>query len=340
MFLRNCWYVAAWDHELEDGFLARTILDEPVVLFRGADGAPRALEDRCCHRSMPLSRGRLLEDSVQCGYHGLEFAFDGRCVKVPGQSTIPPGARVRAWPVVERWRWVWIWMGDPDAADPGLIPDYHWNDDPEWTSYGDVYHVAGDYRLMNDNLLDLSHIQFLHVNTLGAPGDQEAEIEVRRRPDVVHVSRWTFDTPPSPVLRPCARHQRQCRPLAERLFPPAVLHRHRRRQRDRRFGRARGRPQPRRGGLLEPHDDAGERDLDALFLAPRAQFPARRRRRSPQELHGMFSSALREDTVAIEAQQKSLRRSADRPMIDINVDNAAFQGRRILEERLSAEGAS
>ncbi|MDE0056678.1 MAG: Rieske 2Fe-2S domain-containing protein, partial [Defluviicoccus sp.] len=139
MYLRNCWYVAAWDHELDGGFLARTILDRPVVLFRGPDGAPHALEDRCCHRSMPLSEGRLLEETVQCGYHGLEFAFDGRCVRVPGQSTIPPGARVRAWPVVERWRWVWIWMGDPDAADPDLIPDYHWNDDPEWTSYGDVY---------------------------------------------------------------------------------------------------------------------------------------------------------------------------------------------------------
>ena len=152
MFLKNCWYVAAWDHEIGDGLLSRTILNRPVALFRGPDSAPHALEDRCCHRGLPLSLGNVRESTVQCGYHGLEFNFDGVCVNVPGQSTIPPEARVRSYPVVEKWRWVWIWMGDPTLADEALVPDYHWNDDPQWTAYGDVFHVAGDYRLMVDNL--------------------------------------------------------------------------------------------------------------------------------------------------------------------------------------------
>ena len=339
MYLRNCWYVAAWDHELDGGFLARTILDQPVVLFRGPDGMPRALENRCCHRSMPLSEGRLLEDTVQCGYHGLEFAFDGRCVKVPGQSTIPPGARVRAWPAVERWRWVWIWMGDPDAADPELIPDYHWNDDPEWTAYGDVYHVAGDYRLMNDNLLDLSHIQFLHVNTLGAPGDQDAEIEVRRSPDVVHVSRWTFDTPPSPFYAHALGTNANVDRWQNVYFraPSYIVID---------AGSAIAGSGAREGDrsqaaeVYSNHTMTPETDASTHYFWHHARNFRLDDAAFTEELRGMFSSALKEDVVAIEAQQKSLDRSEGRPMIDINVDNAAFQGRRILEERLAAEAAS
>ena len=117
MFLHNAWYVAAWDHELADGLLARTFLGEDVVLYRDSAGAPVALENRCCHRHLPLSEGRLLGDRIQCGYHGLEFDRSGACVRIPGQSRIPPGAVVRAYPVVERYRCIWIWMGDPAAAD-------------------------------------------------------------------------------------------------------------------------------------------------------------------------------------------------------------------------------
>ena len=106
MFLKNCWYAAAWDDEVSEVPLARTILNEPVVLFRTADGWPAALEDRCCHRGLPLSMGRVEGETLQCGYHGLRFDPGGQCVAVPGQSTIPPGARVRSFPLVERYGWV------------------------------------------------------------------------------------------------------------------------------------------------------------------------------------------------------------------------------------------
>ena len=258
---------------------------------------------------MPLSQGRLLEDTVQCGYHGLEFAFDGRCVKVPGQSTIPPGARVRAWPAVERWRWVWIWMGDPDAADPDLIPDYHWNDDPEWTAYGDVYHVAGDYRLMNDNLLDLSHIQFLHANTLGAPGDQDAEIEVRRGPDVVHVSRWTFDTPPSPFYAHALGTDANVDRWQNVYFRPpsyividagsAIA-----------GSGAREGDRSRAAEVYSNHTMTPETGTSTHYFWHHARNFRLDDAAFTEELRGMFSSALKEDVVAIEAQQKSLARSA------------------------------
>ena len=102
MFVRNCWYVAAWDHEIGRSMMRRIILDEPVVLYRTVDGKAVGLEDRCCHRQAPLSQGKLIGNIVQCGYHGLQFDTTGACVKVPSQDVIPKSARVKAYPVVER----------------------------------------------------------------------------------------------------------------------------------------------------------------------------------------------------------------------------------------------
>jgi phenylpropionate dioxygenase-like ring-hydroxylating dioxygenase large terminal subunit len=102
MFLRNTWYAAALDREVGEGLFARTICNEPMALFRKADGSVVAIEDRCCHRSLPLSMGKRIGDTVQCGYHGLQFDATGQCIKVPGQNSIPPSARVQSWPAVER----------------------------------------------------------------------------------------------------------------------------------------------------------------------------------------------------------------------------------------------
>ena len=227
MFVKNCWYVAAWNYELSDGFLARTIVNEPVVLFRAQDGRPVALEDRCCHRSLPLSLGKQVGDLVQCGYHGLEFNLDGACVRVPGQSTVPPGARVHAYPVIEKWRWVWIWMGDPALADEALIPDFHWNEDPDWVAVGDVYRANCDYRLIVDNLMDLSHIQFVHVSTLGASTDSEAEIKVKRGKKNIFVSPLGPGYPSLTDVFGGPRHKGKCRSVAEHYLHAAVEHRDR-----------------------------------------------------------------------------------------------------------------
>src|SRR2546423_7561339 len=123
MFLRNSWYVAARSAEVARKPLARILLNEPVALYRKEDGTPVALEDRCCHRQLPLSMGKLEGDDLRCGYHGLKFAPSGQCIEIPGQASIPPQARVRAYPLVERYRWLWIWMGAPERADPKLIPN-------------------------------------------------------------------------------------------------------------------------------------------------------------------------------------------------------------------------
>jgi len=125
MLLRNAWYVAAWSSEVPvDELLARTILNVPVVLWRDTTGAVVAFEDRCCHRGAPLSKGRLEGDQLRCMYHGLLFDTAGQCVEIPGQERIPPQAKVRTFPVVEKHKWIWIWVGDAGLADPSRDSRY------------------------------------------------------------------------------------------------------------------------------------------------------------------------------------------------------------------------
>jgi phenylpropionate dioxygenase-like ring-hydroxylating dioxygenase large terminal subunit len=185
VFVRNCWYVAAWGHELPPGeLIARLIINEPLVLYRGEDGRPVALEDRCCHRFAPLSKGRIEGEAVRCMYHGLKFAPDGTCIEIPGQEMIPARACVRAYPVVERHSWLWVWMGDPDKAEEALIPPAVGFDDPAWTLRGSQIDYAANYLLVNDNLTDFSHLSYVHRNSLGA-----SEEFARTRPDVIPLER-------------------------------------------------------------------------------------------------------------------------------------------------------
>jgi len=201
MFLREHWYVAAWAEEIGEAPVARVILGEPIVLFRKADGAPVALEDRCPHRNLPLSAGRRRGDALECGYHGMVFAADGVCTFVPNQA-VPAWARVRAYPVVERDRWVFIWMGDPARADPARVPGYnHRFADPDWRVVNGKATVKGGYRLILDNLLDLSHLAYVHNSSTGnAAVAERAEIIFSTEGDRVRQVRFMRDIPPAPVF--------------------------------------------------------------------------------------------------------------------------------------------
>ncbi|OGA76342.1 MAG: hypothetical protein A3G81_01430 [Betaproteobacteria bacterium RIFCSPLOWO2_12_FULL_65_14] len=198
MFVRNAWYVAAWDHEIGRDMLRRIILDEPVLLYRTVEGKPVALEDRCCHRQAPLSMGRLIGDAVKCPYHGLEFDSSGACVKIPSQERIPPSARIKSFPVIEKNHWIWVWLGDAAKADPGLIEDFHWMDDPGWGFGGNYLHVEANYLLLVENLLDTTHLPFLHPSTLGTDAFAKSEFEVTREGDRIKAARWLMDQPPAP----------------------------------------------------------------------------------------------------------------------------------------------
>jgi phenylpropionate dioxygenase-like ring-hydroxylating dioxygenase large terminal subunit len=205
VFLRNCWQVAAFPAELVRGrLLRRQLLGEWVVLYRRADGTPVALEDRCPHRSAPLSRGTLAGDTLRCAYHGLEFGTDGRCTAVPGQSLVPPKARARVHAVLERYGLVWIWMGE-SAADPALVPDVHWMDDPAWVPATGYHLVRANYQLLTDNLLDLSHETYVHQKTIGNEAVAAEPVETRHDADAVYVRKEIDRCGPPPFYQYLAR---------------------------------------------------------------------------------------------------------------------------------------
>ena len=205
MFLQNAWYVAAWASEIGDGPFTRTILNEPVVMFRTQDGIV-ALEDRCCHRALPLSMGKVVENNIQCGYHGLEFDASGACVRVPGQSKIPPGAAVRSYPVIERWGMIWIWTGNPANADPGQLPDWWWLDHPEWKNTpgraGTPMHVDANYLLISDNLFDITHLSYVHTTSIGNTDIVDFPCKTERVPPrSIKMTRMILDRPPAPFFK-------------------------------------------------------------------------------------------------------------------------------------------
>jgi len=206
MYLKSCWYVAAWSHEIAAEPLARTLLDLPLVFYRDTAGKVVALDDRCCHRAAPLSLGKIEGDCLRCMYHGLKFDRTGKCVEIPMQENIPPTARVRSYPVVERHRWVWVWMGDPGRADESLLPNTHWLDDPAWASRsGYMLHTA-NYMQVADNLCDFSHLSFVHQSTVGGSvAYAKSQPRVERIERGVRITRGLSNDEPAPfvaALRP------------------------------------------------------------------------------------------------------------------------------------------
>jgi phenylpropionate dioxygenase-like ring-hydroxylating dioxygenase large terminal subunit len=194
-YVRNTWYVAAWADELEpDKPNAVSILGEPIVLWR-SDGKLTAFEDRCPHRFAPLSLGRCEGATLRCMYHGLRFDADGKCVEVPGQDLISSYLQVKSYPVVERHSWAWIWMGDPALADEGDIPPAVGLDDPDWILGRGYLDYDAEARLINDNLLDLSHVTFVHANSIqGGPEFASSQPKVTVLPNGLRFSRWMVNT--------------------------------------------------------------------------------------------------------------------------------------------------
>jgi len=202
MFVKNYWYVAAWDDEIGRSLLPRTILGTPVVLYRREDGTPVALNDACPHRYLPLSKGELVGDEVQCGYHGMTFDCTGACTRIPGQESIPDSASVASYPVHEKWGWVWIWMGDPALADPGDILDIPQLATGEWeVCRGPRMYLRGNYQLMTDNLMDPSHVSYVHKSTLGGSGEAELPVKTEVFDRFVTVSRVVPDASPAPIFK-------------------------------------------------------------------------------------------------------------------------------------------
>lgn len=341
MFIRNAWYVGAWDHEVNRQFLLRrTLLNEPVLFYRQEDGTPVALEDRCCHRHAPLSKGVLVGDDIQCPYHGLTFNPAGQCVRVPGQAAIPPEAKVRSFPVVERYHWIWIWMGDPALADPDLIEDFHWTDDPEWRARGEKLDLEGNYVLLVENLLDLSHLSFIHPTTLGTDKVAETPMKAERDGDLVRVTRWVMDSPPPMFFQKAggfAADEHIDRWQVIEFTPPAFVRLD--------IGGAKAGTGAEKGDRSQGFT---MRNLNAItpetettthyFWAQAHDF----RTDEPwitDLLYQNVHTAFLEDLDIIGAQQENIETRPDAPRVDINHDTGGLQARRVIERLVEEEQA-
>ena len=198
MFIRNAWYVAGLSEEFGQTLRAIKILNEEIVIYRITNGNPVALEDACPHRKLPLSMGVLEGDHVVCGYHGLTFDCSGKCVRAPTQkNAIPSRAVVNSYPVVDRWNFLWIWIGDPEMANPDDIYNIENFENPAWgmTPFGSM-NIACNYLYIMDNLLDPSHVAWVHRTSFAGTGTENQPLEIDVLNDGVIVWRWMMDRPP------------------------------------------------------------------------------------------------------------------------------------------------
>jgi phenylpropionate dioxygenase-like ring-hydroxylating dioxygenase large terminal subunit len=191
-FLRNTWYVAANAYELDEGIVARAICNEKIVMFRTSTGAIAALEDRCPHRFVPLSMGKRVGDTVQCAYHGLRFDAMGKCVEAPNDDDKQKERIcVKSYTAVERYAVIWLWMGDAERADPETIPDFSFFSNKEkFGSCQGYSHIKANYQLIVDNLLDLSHVHYLHPTIHEGSEFSNFTNKVRRDGDTVWSMLW------------------------------------------------------------------------------------------------------------------------------------------------------
>ena len=197
---RNAWYVACTPDEIDGKPLGRQICGEPMVFFRGRDGAVVALEDFCPHRGAPLSLGFVREGELVCGYHGLAMGCDGRPANMPGQR-VDRFPSICAFPVVERYGFVWVWPGDPDLASADKLHHLEWAESPDWAYGGGLYRIACDYRLMIDNLMDLTHETYVHASSIGQKEIDEAPVETTVEGDQVVTSRHMENIAAPPFWR-------------------------------------------------------------------------------------------------------------------------------------------
>ena len=187
-YLKNTWYVGAWSHEVEKGQLfARRLFDQSIVIFRRQDGSPAAIADRCAHRFAPLSKGRLVGDVIECGYHGLQFDGSGACVHNPhGNGLIPRACHVSAYPMIERHGILWIWPGDPSLVNEKSIPDFSYLVEAGQKTVFGMANVKANYELITDNLMDASHTQYVHQDLLGTDAFTRSKHEVIQEGDAIH----------------------------------------------------------------------------------------------------------------------------------------------------------
>lgn len=342
-FVRNAWYVAATPGEIDDKPLGRTICGERIVFYRGDDGRVAALEDFCPHRGAPLSLGRVVEGKLVCGYHGLEMGCDGKTIAMPGQR-VRGFPAIRSFPVIEKHGFVWVWTGDPAQASEDELPHLHWADDPEWAYGGGLYHVKADYRLMIDNLMDLTHETYVHATSIGQKEIDETPCKTTVDGDTVITSRFMNGITPPPFWKMGLRANSlpddgpvDCWQIC-RFTPPSqvmievgvALQGH--------------------GGYDAPNDKKAY-SVVVDFITPETEtsihyFWGMARKFNPADK--ALTASIREgqgkifseDLQMLELQQKNLLAHPERALLMLNIDTGGVQSRKILDRLVAAERAA
>ncbi|WP_280154799.1 aromatic ring-hydroxylating dioxygenase subunit alpha [Piscinibacter sp. XHJ-5] len=340
MFPKNAWYVACTPQEIDDKPLGRRICNEQIVFYRGPDGVVAALEDFCPHRGAPLSLGRVVEGKLVCGYHGLEMGCDGRTIAMPGQR-VRGFPCIRSYPVVERHGFVWVWAGDAAQADPARIHPLPWADNPEWAYGGGLYHIQCDYRLMIDNLMDLTHETYVHSTSIGQKEIDEALPATRTEGEEVITSRFMENIMAPPFWKMALRgnHLPDDQPVDRwqicRFTPPSHVM------------IEVGVALAGRGGYdADPKDKASSIVVD--FITPETEtsiwyFWGMARSFNPKDK--ALTASIREgqgkifgeDLEMLERQQRNLLAWPERSLLKLNIDAGGVQARKVLERLIAAE---
>ncbi|GAB3471369.1 aromatic ring-hydroxylating dioxygenase subunit alpha [Kineococcus endophyticus] len=343
----NAWYAAAWDHEVTaKAPVARTVAGRPLALYRTQDGRPVALDDACWHRLAPLSQGKLVgRDGIQCPYHGLQYNAAGRCTSMPAQPTVNPSALVTSHPVVERYRYVWVWPGDPLLADADTIPDMHQMDSPEWAGDGLTIEAPCNYQLILDNLMDLTHEEFVHGSSIGQAELSESEFTTRHEDDgSVTVTRWMRDVEPPPFW---LKNMRDKFPgFSGRVDRWQIIHYYAPSTICIDVGVAEagtGAPEGDRSrgvngyvmNTITPETDTTSHYFWAFMRNYRleSQLITTQLR---EGVHGVFA----EDEAMLVAQQRAIDANPDKVFYSLTIDAGGMWVRRILDRMLAAEGRS
>ena len=343
IYLRNTWYVAAQSEEIGKTPKSRTLLDERVVLFRTESGKAAILADRCPHRFAPLSLGKVCGESLTCGYHGLSFDSAGECVGNP-HGPVPRAARVRAYPSFERYGYVWFWPGDPAKADPQTLPAFPYLEAPEGFSVVKSYlHVKANYQLVVDNLLDLSHVPFLHpifaVEGVSTQKDlDKTTTRVTRGSDRVISRRVRSGLPPNKPAREIFGFGPEPVDMRTHMtwFAPALL--------DFDLGTClTGTPEA--DGLCLPsaHYVTPETELTCHYFVSSGRNMRRNEPDIDRHIAGVMDTAFRlQDEPMIEAVQDCMGPTGDldsmRPLL-LQTDGAPVEARRILASLIATEQA-
>lgn len=342
MFPKNTWYVACTSDEVQEKPFGRRICNELMVFFRDAAGEVAALEDFCPHRGAPLSLGFVKEGRLVCGYHGLEMGCSGHTVAMPGQR-VRGFPAIRRFPVVERHGFIWVWPGEAAQADVALLPTFEWQGNPEFAYGGGLYHIACDYRLMIDNLMDLTHETYVHSTSIGQPEIDETPCTTRVEGEHVTTSRFMNGVEAPPFWKANLRlkglpdDQPVDRWQICHFTPPSHIMIE--------VGVALAGT----GGHAAPEaSKAASWVVD--FITPETETSiwyfwgmARKFRVGEASVTDQIRSGqgkvFAEDQEMLELQQRNLQAWPERKLLLLNIDSGGVQARKIIEARLAAESA-